>query len=117
LARCTDDLPQRLHFFTRAYETLLEEDPHERDVLEAGRDRYEAGWLLQEMGRIHEKQGELAKAADCYERALVHMQEGSDLCETHFLDEDGHNSEVETFRRRPQVIADLARLKKRLPKD
>jgi hypothetical protein len=113
LARNTTDPQERLRLYSIAYEHRMADLPTSYGFDEQGSAMFEAGGFLREIGLIHEAQGNLAEAEDCFARALAHLHQGADLFETHCLSEDPNNNEGETFPLRPQLVMELERLRKR----
>ncbi len=113
LAARQTPLPRnRYDYFARAYRTKLEESKveHFDDLPCAAIHHYELADYTYEMGRIHEADGEMKKAAKCYARALRHLHEGADACDAKM---NYHNRDVP---RRPAFEASLARMNKFLKK-
>ncbi len=116
LARYTTDPQERLRYYSITYKNQLADPLTEWGFDEQAIAKVEAATYLRQMGLVHEGLGDAAQAADCFTRALTHLQEASDLFETHCLSEHPHNSEEETFPLRPRLVTELQRVKNRLGK-
>jgi hypothetical protein len=114
LARDATDPKERLHYYSIAYKNRMADPLTEWGFDEQAGVMIEAAGYLREMGLIHEALDDAAQAADCFTRALAHLQQGADLFETHCLDEDPDNSEGETFPLRPRLVTELERVRKRM---
>lgn len=104
-ARHVQEPHLRLAYYARAYELLLEEiEDHNYGVECTMRDFFELAEFLQEMGVVYEAEGDFRKAADHYQRSLVHVQEAFD-----YADADLQSPRTDGPRR-PKLIAGLERM-------
>lgn len=106
---CT--VPRRRYaYFARAYALEMKEyqDSPYHDVENALWAPYSLADYAHEMGRIHEADGEMQKAAEFYALSLRHIQEASDIADA------GTQLRGDGLPRRPRYEASLERVRKLL---
>ncbi len=102
---------RRYAYFARAYALAMEEvkaDAYAGDLDNALWAPYRLADCAHEMGRIHEADGEMKKAAEFYALALRQIQEASDIADAYTQLGGEHKP------RRPRYEASLERVRKLL---
>ena len=112
LAKNTTDTEEHLRLYTAAANLCSANLPGDAHFIEMAELTFKAGRLLREVGLLQEKKGNFTEAEKYFTRAFAHLQDASDLFETHCLSEDRDTPEGETFPLRPRLLAELKRVRK-----